>query len=94
MFILDRLLVGGLTFVLDKISVAVDQELTSDTALKEQLLDAQMQLELGEIDEAQFQQVERRVIERLRELHAEREAEAGETGRLRVSGVEAHLGEE
>lgn len=94
MFILDGLLVGGLKFVLDKISVAVDQELTSDTALKEQLLDAQMRLELGEIDEAEFQQVERNVIERLRQLHAERQEEAGETGRLRVSGVEAHLGDE
>ena len=49
MFILDSLLTGGLRFVFDKIAAAVDNETMDDTALREQLLDAQMRLELGEI---------------------------------------------
>ena len=50
--ILDTLLVGGLRFVLGKIAAAVDAELTDDTVWREELLAAQMRLELGEIDRA------------------------------------------
>ena len=49
MFILDSLLIGGLRFVLDKVAAAVDTEMNDDTALREQLLAAQMRLELGEM---------------------------------------------
>ena len=51
MIILDTLLIGGLRFVLDKIAAAVDAELDDDTVLREELLAAQMRLELGEITE-------------------------------------------
>ena len=47
MFILDSMLIGGLRFVFDKIATAVDTEMNDDTALREQLLAAQMRLELG-----------------------------------------------
>ena len=49
MFILDSMLIGGLRFVFDKIAAAVDTELNDDTALREQLLAAQMRVELGEM---------------------------------------------
>ena len=49
MFILDSLLVESLRFVLDKIVAAAEAEMQDDTALREQLLEAQMRLELGEI---------------------------------------------
>ena len=42
MFILDSLLIGGMRFVLDKVAAAVDTEMNDDTALREQLLAAQM----------------------------------------------------
>ena len=54
MFILDTLLVGSLRFVLDKVVAAAEAEMQDDTVLREQLLEAQMQLELGEITDAEF----------------------------------------
>jgi hypothetical protein len=68
MFILDSLLVGGLRFVLEKIASAADAEAADDTSLRERLLEAQMQLELGDISEEEFAAIERDVLSRLREL--------------------------
>jgi hypothetical protein len=86
MIIVDRLLVGGLKFVLDKVAQAVDKELNDPTRLREELLAAQMQLELGEIDEDEFRAIERDVFDRLREL---KKRQGGpETGHTRVTGAE------
>ena len=49
MLIVDSLLVSGIRFVLDKVAAAVETEMNDDTALRERLLAAQMQLELGEM---------------------------------------------
>ncbi len=49
MIILDTLLVGGIKFVLGKIAAAVEAEMADDTVWREELLAAQMRLELGEI---------------------------------------------
>jgi gas vesicle protein GvpG len=68
MFILDSLLVGSLRFVLDKIVAAAEAEAEDDTSLREQLLEAQMQLELGEISEAEFGDIERDVLARIRDI--------------------------
>ena len=68
MFILDSLLVGGLRFVLDKIVAAAEAEMQDDSALREQLLEAQMRLELGEISEAEFRAIEDDVLARIREI--------------------------
>ena len=68
MFILDSLFIGGLRFVLDKVVAAAEAELNDDTVLREQLLDAQMRLELGEISEDEFVEIERDVLARLREI--------------------------
>ena len=77
MFILDRLLVGGLTFVLDRIREVAESELEEDEgSLREQLLAAQMQLELGEIGEEELAEVESYVFARLRELRGDRPPEA------------------
>ena len=66
MFILDSLLIGGLRFVLDKIAVAAEAEQDAEPALRERLLEAQMQLELGEISEREFGEIERDIFARLR----------------------------
>ena len=71
MFILDDLMFGGLRFVLDKIVTAVDAEMHEDSALREQLLEAQMRLELGEIDEAQFKAIENDILARMREIKSQ-----------------------
>src|SRR2546428_9040056 len=43
-------------------------EMNDDTALREQLLEAQMRLELGEISEKEFHQTERDILARIREI--------------------------
>ncbi len=87
MIILDTLLFGGLRFVISKIAQAVDAELDDAGRLREELLAAQMQVELGEMSPAEFARLEGAILARLRELrHA-----AGEPapGSMRVTGVEA-----
>jgi hypothetical protein len=87
MFIVDSLLVGGLRFVLDKISAAVDRELNDVEVLRQQLLEAEMRLELGEIDEAEFAEVERDLLDRIRAQRLQ--ADGLDSGAYRVTGAEA-----
>jgi len=72
LFILDTLLIGSLRFVLDKVVAAAEAEMQDDTALREQLLEAQMKLELGEISDQEFSEIERDVIARIREIKEQR----------------------
>ncbi len=74
MFILDSLLVGSLRFVLDKIVAAAEAESENDSSLRERLLEAQMQFELGEISDAEFAEIERDVLARIREIKAKQGA--------------------
>jgi hypothetical protein len=90
LIIIDTLLIGGLRFVLDKIAAAVDTELNDDTALREQLLAAQMRLELGEISQAEFEALEADLLARLREIRERRQGSAALSRReYKVTGVEA-----
>jgi hypothetical protein len=70
--VLDRLLIGGISFVLDKIANAVDAELNDDERLRADLLAAQMQVELGEISEEDFAELEADILLRLREIRERR----------------------
>jgi Gas vesicle protein G len=89
--ILDTLLVGGLRFVLGKIASAVDAELSDDTVWREELLAAQMRLELGEITERQFAQIERDLLARIREIRQRQPGSPEPPGTFRVTGVEASV---
>ena len=95
MFIIDSLLIGGLRFVLDKVAAAVDTELNDDTALREQLLAAQMRLELGEIEQEEFDRLESDVLARLREIRERKQG--GNAGAIsptdyKITGIEASFG--
>ena len=79
MFLLDTMLVGGIRFVLDKIAAAVDTELNDDTALREQLLAAQMRLELGELSQQEFDELEADILARLREIRDRRQGAGAAT---------------
>jgi hypothetical protein len=68
MFILDSLLINGIKFALDQVRQVAERELDNPEALQHQLLEAQMQLEEGEIDEAAFAEIEADVFRRLREM--------------------------
>jgi hypothetical protein len=73
MIVVDRLLIGGLRFVLDKVATAVDAELNDDTALREELLELQMRHELGEIGDQELAARERELLERMRALRPQAE---------------------
>ena len=94
MFILDSLLIGSLRFVLDKVATAAEAELHDDTALRERLLEAQMQLELGEISEDEFVAIERDVLARIREMKGDRPSLSVVSDDVRVTGVEATVADE
>ena len=92
MIILDSLLIGGIRFVLDKLAAAVDTELNDDTALREQLLAAQMRVELGEMSETEFQALETEILARLREIRERRQGStpaALSPKDYKVTGIEA-----
>lgn len=78
MFLLDRALTGGLRFIFQKIADVADAELHDDGRLRERLLEAQMKLETGEIDDAAFEEIERDVLARLRALRVAQGADGGE----------------
>jgi hypothetical protein len=86
MFILDSLLIGSLRFVLDKVVAAAEAELHDDSALREQLLEAQMRLELGEITENEFGAIEKDLLARIRDLKGGRAIAISPDDK--VSGVE------
>jgi hypothetical protein len=60
-------------FSLEKVSGVVRQELTSDEPIKAELLELQLALELGEIDDAEYVRREAALMERLRNVREWRE---------------------
>ena len=88
MFILDTLLIGSLRFVLDKVVAAAEAEMQDDTALREQLLEVQMQLELGELSDDEFAEIEQDVLARIREIKGQQQGAISMSPTDKVSGVE------
>jgi hypothetical protein len=76
LFILDTLLIGGIRFVLEKVAAAADAEANDESALRELLLEAEMQRELGEITNREFAKREREILARMREIKGGRRAGA------------------
>jgi gas vesicle protein GvpG len=92
MLIIDTLLIGGLRFVLDKIATAVDTEMNDDSALREQLLAAQMRVELGEMSQDEFNRLEAEILARLREIRNRRQGAGAATLSPKdytITGIEA-----
>ncbi len=87
MFILDTLLIGSLRFVLDKVVAAAEAEMQDDTALREQLLEAQMRLELGEISDTEFAEIERDLLARIREMKGQPHGAISMSPEDKVTGV-------
>lgn len=68
MFILDSLFISGLRWVLDNVATVVDAELNDDTALREQIMEAEMRREAGEISDEEFADLEADLLVRIREI--------------------------
>jgi gas vesicle protein GvpG len=77
MFLLDSLMISGISWTLRTVVTAAEAEMNDDTALREQLLAAEMQRELGEISDEQFADIERDLLARIREIKEQREGGAG-----------------
>lgn len=60
-------------FSLDKVGDTVREELTDDHAVKEELLALQMRLELGEIEDDEYVELEAELMQRLRDVREWRE---------------------
>jgi hypothetical protein len=88
LFILDSLLIGGIRFVLEKVAAAAEAEAEDDTSLREQLLEAQMQLELGEISAEEFAGIERDLLARIRELKGPQHGALTVTTADKITGVD------
>lgn len=87
---------SGMKFVLQQIADLAEQELDNESSLRDQLLLLQVQLEDGDVDEAEFAEREADLLARMRAIKERRgqdvpEADAEVNLRRRV--VESHLDE-
>jgi len=82
--------VAGIRWTLRKVAQVVDEELTDDSSIKQELMELQMQLELGDIDDEEYVRREAELMARLREVRAWRErlGKAVAGGPVRVAGGE------
>src|SRR4051812_36099567 len=60
-------------FSMGKVQGVVQEQLTDDTRVKESLLDLQLRLELGEIDDSEYAAEEARLMYEMREVRRWRE---------------------
>jgi hypothetical protein len=90
--IIDTLVIGGLKFVLRRLAEAVDAQLNDVDALREELLAAQMRLELGEIDAEEFATIERDLLARLREIRERTHEESD--GPVRITGIDVSVADD
>lgn len=79
--------VAGIRWSLGKVQKVVEDELTDDTPVKQQLMELQLELELGDIDDAEYSRREAEIMARLREVRAWRErlGKATSGGPVRVA---------
>lgn len=94
MLIVDSLIISGVKFVLTRLAEAVEAEMYDESALREELLAAQMKLELGELTDADFARIEEQIFESMREVKARQKAasapaEPGERGKFAIESVSA-----
>jgi hypothetical protein len=88
MFILDSMLIGSIRFVLDKVIAAAETELQDDSALRDRLLEAQMRLELGEISDEEFSEIERDVLMAIREIKGRQQGPISMSPDDKITGVD------
>ena len=79
--------VAGIRWALGKVQTVVEEELTDDTPVKQELMELQMKLELGDITDDEYVEQEAVLMGRLREVRAWRErlGKATSGGPVRVA---------
>jgi hypothetical protein len=88
--------VAGIRWSLGKVVQAAEEELTDDAPIKQELMELQMQLELGDVDDAEYVRREADLMARFREVRAwkERLGKAVSGGPVRVARDTADTDEE
>jgi hypothetical protein len=71
------MLTSFLGWVFRTVATAAEAELNDDTTLREQLLEAEMQREMGDISDEEFAEIEADLLARIREIKARREGGTG-----------------
>jgi hypothetical protein len=79
------MLTSFIGWVLRTVTAAAEAEMDDDVALREQLLEAEMRRESGEITGEQFDEIEADLLSRIREI---RERRQGGSGPLTVGGAQ------
>jgi hypothetical protein len=77
MFILDSLMISGIRWVLETAVTAAEAEMNDDSVLREQLLEAELRREMGEISDEEFHEIETDLLARIREIKERREGGTG-----------------
>jgi Gas vesicle protein G len=77
MFILDSLMISGIRWALETALTAAEAEMNDDSVLREQLLEAEMRREMGEISDDEFSAIETDLLARIREIKERREGGSG-----------------
>ena len=65
--------VAGIKWTLGKVQRVVEEELVDDTSVKQDIMELNMRLELGDIDDAEYAAEEAKLMTRLREIRQWRE---------------------
>ena len=65
--------VAGIRWTLGQVQNVAERELTDDTKIKNDLMELQLRLELGEIDEVEYAKAEAVLMQQLREVREWRE---------------------
>jgi hypothetical protein len=73
MFLIDSIMISGIKWALETVVTAAEAEMHDDTAVREQLLAAEMRRELGEISDDEFRDIEADLLARLREIKERRD---------------------
>jgi hypothetical protein len=77
MFLLDSLMISGIQWALKTVVTAAEAEMNDDSALRDRLLEAEMQREMGEISDDAFREIEADLLARIREIKERREGGSG-----------------
>jgi hypothetical protein len=65
--------VAGIRWTLGQVQHVAERELTDDTRIKNDLMELQLRLELGEIDEVEYAKAEAGLMQELRDVREWRE---------------------
>lgn len=77
MFLLDSLMISGIQWALETVVTAAEAEMNDDSALRDRLLEAEMQREMGEISDDEFARIEADLLQAIREIKERRDGGAG-----------------